>query len=298
MNNTAYAAGLACGILFAVAILLIFRKFNKNKLKGTFDERQELVKGRGYKYATFTFLTLITLDLVTESFGAFETLPVTRELVLFFILIIGVLVYAVYCIMNDAYLGVGTNMRSYRALMWIIIVLNGVSAIMGFRDGAMVDGIFYGLAWKLGWLDYRVEDRSMPMDFEIPECSARELASDLVHKLGLRGTRLIGDPDARVRRVHIPMHLIGPDDDPETRYVDEHEVDCLLCMETTDFTTCECIRDAAQLGQGKAAITIGHFNVEEPGMEYMPHWVGRALGTDEVACSFVPQGDPFHYVLA
>ena len=57
-------------------------------------------------------------------------------------------------------------------------------------------------------------------------------------------------------------------------------------------------RDAAQLGQGKAAITIGHFNVEEPGMEYMPHWVGRALGTDEVACSFVPQGDPFHYVLA
>ncbi len=163
---------------------------------------------------------------------------------------------------------------------------------------AMVDGIFYGLAWKLGWLDYRVEDRSMPMDFEIPECSARELAFDLVHKLGLRGTRLIGDPDARVRRVHIPMHLIGPDDDPETRYVDEHEVDCLLCMETTDFTTCECIRDAAQLGQGKAAITIGHFNVEEPGMEYMPHWVGRALGTDEVACSFVPQGDPFHYVLA
>ena len=140
MNNSAYAADLACGILFAVAILLIFRKFNKNKLKGTFDERQELVKGRGYKYATFTFLTLITLDLVTESFGAFETLPVTRELVLFFILIIGVLVYAVYCIMNDAYLGVGTNMRSYRALMWIIIVLNGVSAIMGFRDGAMVDG--------------------------------------------------------------------------------------------------------------------------------------------------------------
>lgn len=165
-------------------------------------------------------------------------------------------------------------------------------------DDAMVDGIFYGLAWKLGWLDYRVGNKAMPMDFEIPETSAKELAADLVHKLGLRGTRLIGDPDARVRRVHIPMHLIGPDDDRETRYVDEHDVDCLLCMETTDFTTCECIRDAAQLGQGKAAITIGHFNVEEPGMEYLPHWVGRALGTDEVPCTFVAQGDPFHYILA
>ena len=42
--------------------------------------------------------------------------------------------------MNDAYLGVGTNLRSYKALMWIIIVLNGVSAIMGLRDGAMADG--------------------------------------------------------------------------------------------------------------------------------------------------------------
>lgn len=165
-------------------------------------------------------------------------------------------------------------------------------------DGAMVDGIFYGLAWKLGWLDCRVGDMSNPMDFEIPETSAEELARYLIKKLGLQGTRIVGDPKARVRRVHIPMHLIGPDDDSETRYVDEHDVDCLLCMETTDFTTCEYIRDAAQLGQGKAAITIGHFNVEEPGMEYMAHWIFQALGTDEIPCAFVPQGDPYHYVTA
>lgn len=166
------------------------------------------------------------------------------------------------------------------------------------EGGALADGIFYGLAWKLEWLDYRVGDVSMPMDFEIPETSAEELARYLIKKLGLQGTRIVGDPKARVRRVHIPMHLIGPDDDSETRYVDEHDVDCLLCMETTDFTTCEYIRDAAQLGQGKAAITIGHFNVEEPGMEYMAHWIFQALGTDEIPCTFVPQGDPYHYVTA
>ena len=165
-------------------------------------------------------------------------------------------------------------------------------------DGSMADGIFYGFAWKLDWLGYRVGAKAKCMDFEIPETSAEELARYLVEKLGLRGTRIIGDPAARVRRVHIPMHLIGPDDDPETRYVDENDVDCLVCMETTDFTTCECIRDAAQLGQGKAAITIGHFNVEEPGMEYMTHWIGKALGTDEIPCTFVAQGDPFHYVVA
>ena len=140
MINTPYVSGLAFGILTAVIILVIFRKFNKNKLKGSFDERQELVKGRGYKYSTFTFMIMLTLCLLMESFGAFEILPVTREVALFFIIIVGVLVFAVYCIMNDAYLGVGPNMRSYKALMWIIIVLNGVSAIMGFKEGGLVDG--------------------------------------------------------------------------------------------------------------------------------------------------------------
>ena len=33
-------------------------------------------------------------------------------------------------------------------------------------------------------------------------------------------------------------------------------------------------------------------------MEYMTHWIGKALGTDEIPCTFVAQGDPFHYVVA
>lgn len=165
-------------------------------------------------------------------------------------------------------------------------------------DGSMVDGIFYGLAWKLGWIDYRVDDIAMGIDFSIPETSGIDLAHELVEKLGLNGTRLIGDPSARVSRVHIPMHVIGhaPDDNHETVYMDEQDVDCLMTMEFVDFTTSECVRDAAMLGQGKCAITIGHFNLEEPGMEYMVTWLPDALKDDSLRATFVPMGDTYTYV--
>ena len=139
MSNS-YAAGLAFGIVTALIIFIIIWKFSKKSMKGKFDERQELVRGRGYKYASFTMLGLITLDLLIESYNAFDTLPVPRTLALFFIILAGVMVYALYCIKNDSYFGVGTDYRTYRAVMWIVIVCNAVSGFSGLRSGAMADG--------------------------------------------------------------------------------------------------------------------------------------------------------------
>ena len=138
--STSYAAGLAVGIVTALIIFALIWKFSKKTMKGTFDERQELVRGRGYKYACFTLLVMITLDLLIESFGAFEALPFTRELFLFFVILAGVMVYALYCIKNDSYFGVGTDIRTYRAVMWVVIVCNAISAFSGLRSGAMVNG--------------------------------------------------------------------------------------------------------------------------------------------------------------
>lgn len=164
------------------------------------------------------------------------------------------------------------------------------------EDGRLVEGIFMGLADKLGWRDYVRGDTARPMEFEIPETSAGELARFLVGRLGLAGTRIVGDADARVRTVLVSMHLIGQFDNATTARMDSG-FDCLVTMEATDFTTSEYVRDSAQLGLGKAMICIGHFNVEEPGMEYMLRWLSRAIGAD-VPASFVASGDPWTYVAA
>ena len=140
MISKEYAAGFAVAILTALIIFIIIWKFGKTSMKGKFDERQELVRGRGYKYACFTILGLIALDMLADSFKFFETTPLTQTLVLFFILLTGVMVYAIYCVRNDSYFGVGQDTRRYRALMWIIAACNAVSAVTGFMEGAIVNG--------------------------------------------------------------------------------------------------------------------------------------------------------------
>ena len=136
MKSPEYAMGLACGIIAALVIFIIVWKFNKKNMKGQFDERQEFVRGRGYKYATFTMLVLMVIDLLLEGMGIFEKIVITRELAILFIIVTGILVYALYCIMNDSYFGVGNDTRTYRAVMWAVIVCNLMSGISGLRDGA------------------------------------------------------------------------------------------------------------------------------------------------------------------
>lgn len=121
-----------------------------------------------------------------------------------------------------------------------------------------------------------------------------------MHKLGLNGTRITGDPHARVKSVRVPMHVTGDakSDTAEINRTDAEANDCLMTMEFIDFTTCEYIRDSGMLGQNRCAITIGHFNLEEPGMEYMVNWLPEALGTSEIPATFVPMGDTYRYVVA
>lgn len=162
-------------------------------------------------------------------------------------------------------------------------------------DGTCVDGIFYGFAWKMGWLDYRTD--ASCMEYRIPSTTGAKLAHDLVQTLGLNGTRLVGDPDAKVELVQIPMHIFGRDNG-EIAHIDHDDIDCILAMEFIDFTVSEYLRDAAMLGQGKCAIHMGHFNGEEPGMEYMATWVPKALGEtgDGVPVTFVAMGDTYQYI--
>ena len=165
-----------------------------------------------------------------------------------------------------------------------------------------VDGIFYGFAWKLGWINYRVGDHARCLDYEIPETSAEDLAAHITSKLGLAGVRIVGNPTASIHRIRIPVHVVGgPQDTELSNAIDREDIDCILGMEFIDFTTCEYIRDAAMLGKNKCAIVIGHFNLEEPGMEYMAEWL-PAVMTGEIAeklpaVTYVPDGDTYRYMI-
>lgn len=134
-----YAAGVAAGVITALIVIVVINKVSKNSLKGHYDERQELVRGRGYKYAAFTFMGLILVYLFANELGVFDLLPVTHGCAAGFIFFAGVMVYALYCIHNDAYLGIGSSARSYKIVMWIVIACNTFTLITKIIDGEFME---------------------------------------------------------------------------------------------------------------------------------------------------------------
>jgi hypothetical protein len=140
MNNS-YTTGLAFGICFALIAYVVIYKFQKEKLSGHYDERQELIRGRAYKYALFTMIFLLLADLLADGFGLYENTPLSHSFTSLFILMSGLLVYAVYCIKNDSYFGVGINIRAYVITISLVILLQVISLVLDFRDGSfLIDG--------------------------------------------------------------------------------------------------------------------------------------------------------------
>ena len=143
-----------------------------------------------------------------------------------------------------------------------------------------------------------VQYRGMPIDLLFLEgITVRELAEKIIAGANLNGIRTIGNPDTIVHRVAIPMHCLGFADKETISILDRTNVDCLITMELIDNTVNEYMRDGMMLGDSKAILAVGHFNVEEPGMKYMLKWLPEALETDEVSANYVQSGDMNTFIL-
>ncbi|GAB5055432.1 hypothetical protein PESHB5_19310 [Pediococcus parvulus] len=163
------------------------------------------------------------------------------------------------------------------------------------EDGSYRDGIFYGFAKKMGWENFMVDDKVMTAKFEIPQTTGKQVAKLLLANLGLNGARVIGSLNNNVSKIAIPFHVFGDANDEITE-INKGNVDLLLPMEINDFTLSQYVRDNSILNGKVAIISVGHFNIEEPGMSYMAKYL-PALLNNEVGIHFVKVGDTYDYVL-
>lgn len=170
------------------------------------------------------------------------------------------------------------------------------------RQRQHLDLVFHGIMQELGWEEYCIGFPKKPLLYEIPETTGRKLAAELVEKLNLSGARIVGNPDAKVRRVFFCEHVTAmhfglhqPDCDA-IQEIEKEGYDALIPLEIVDWTLSEYVRDAAQLGRNKVLIEMGHFNVEEAAMKYMLQWLPELLG-GSVPVHFVQSGDSFSYLL-
>ena len=172
-------------------------------------------------------------------------------------------------------------------------------------NGGWYDGIFRGFFHETGLEQYYapkigapVKYAGMPINLVFPEgIKVKDLAQKIIQGANLNGIRTIGDPETIVNRVAIPMHCIGFADKETITTLDMTHTDCLITMELIDYTVNEYMRDGMMLGDNKAILVVGHFNVEEPGMKYMLKWLPEALGTTDIPSTFVQSGDMNTFIL-
>ena len=105
---TGLAVGIVVGLILEVVIM---RAVNFNhKMKTEYDEMQRSIRDRGYKYGFYTILIVEALFCVVSSGMDIPAVPIVVHFIPIFL---GIVVQASYCIWNNAYVGLNTNMKRY-----------------------------------------------------------------------------------------------------------------------------------------------------------------------------------------
>ena len=149
------------------------------------------------------------------------------------------------------------------------------------------DFTYVGAARALG-LEAKYETAPQSHHFTIPETTLGALAADFQKRLGAKALRVVGDPDAKVRRIQLGVGYATP-------AVNSPAADVVVSgeLQETDggFDSPEYVLDAASLGIPKGWIMLGHNISEEQGMLEMAQWVKSF--TPEVPVQLVRSGEPF-----
>lgn len=97
--------------------------------------------------------------------------------------------------------------------------------------------------------------------------TAAALITLICERLALRHPRYIGDPDRPVRTLSLLFGAWG-----DARILSElsrPEVDLAIIGEGCEYSICEYVRDAVELGAPKGLLILGHMGSEKAGMEYL-----------------------------
>lgn len=150
-----YKVGMITGIVITVLLAAVFAKYVNKMRKGPckYDERQELVRGKGFKYG---FLTLMAYDLVMGGLYLDEA-PGWCDTMMQNLLgiILAVSVFGVYCIWNDAYMSLNESPSVVYLVFGGIGGMNLLAGTMNWIHGSVVENgrlTFRGANLMLGMI--------------------------------------------------------------------------------------------------------------------------------------------------
>lgn len=131
-SDVFFPIGIMAGLM--LGIWALSRKAAQTR---HYDEMQLKIRANGYKLGFFTVLALLALLMVLSETGLSSV--VSPSLALFAVLMAGVITFAVYCILHEAFLSVGNQGKSYLAVFTIVIACNAAVAVVRLLNGEIME---------------------------------------------------------------------------------------------------------------------------------------------------------------
>lgn len=119
----AYYAGVVCGIAVValVGFIIGFAVKKKQKAPAEYDERQEAVRGRGFKYGYVALAAFLAVYILLDALEVYWCHTGAGLLLGIFI---SLTVFVVYCIYKDAYFTVSDRPGFYVILFAVLSAVN------------------------------------------------------------------------------------------------------------------------------------------------------------------------------
>lgn len=146
--SSEYMAGYALGVflvLFVAIALWVFMKkmsTTDGRTKCSFDERQELVRGRGFKYGFFTLIVYNMAICCVSGVSPQLLSYIDAELQMFVGVALSIVVFACYCIWHEGYFALNERPKRLLIIFAFVAIINTIIGIVNAIDGMyVVEGV-------------------------------------------------------------------------------------------------------------------------------------------------------------
>lgn len=139
--NTMMGAGFLCGAAAGICLLIVMKKLMKKdrSAKCQYDERQQMVRARGFQYGFFGWLIFDAVYIALDIGLGIQYMDTAMALLSG--MLIGISIYASYAIWNEGYFSLNTYPGRVTAFLAAAAVLNIICAVRHLEEGLLKDGM-------------------------------------------------------------------------------------------------------------------------------------------------------------
>lgn len=128
---------MALGIMVGVMIAAWFLSRKAQKKNCEYDEMQLKIRAKGYQIGFYTALFLMMVIILLYELNWLNA--VTPGFAVFAALIVSVTVFAVYCILHDAFISVRGDGKSQIAVFSLVVLAEGLASVRYITKGELLE---------------------------------------------------------------------------------------------------------------------------------------------------------------